>query len=47
MGNIIPLMDEIHSEQYNKLILTIVIKEFSTPDDEMKKIILKVLNEVF
>lgn len=47
MGNIIPLMDSLHVQEYNKMILKVVIKEFNSPEDEMKKVILKVLEESF
>lgn len=47
MGSIIPLMDKNHAKDYTKLILSMLVKEFTTPEDEMKKIILKVLFEAF
>lgn len=47
MGNIIPLMDSQHVKEYNQMILKVVIKEFNSPEDEMKKVILKVLEESF
>lgn len=47
MGNIIPLMKKEHAGEYSQMILRLLVKEFSSPEDEMKKIVLKVLNEAF
>ena len=47
MGNIIPLMKKEHVNEYSMLIIKVLIKEFSSPEDEIKKIVLKVLNEAF
>ena len=43
MGNLIPLMDDLHSKEYTRLIVNVLLKEFSTPEDDMKKIILQVI----
>ncbi|EZG45103.1 splicing factor 3B subunit 1 [Gregarina niphandrodes] len=43
MGLIIPLMDPEHADVYTRETMRIVCREFNTPDDEMKKVILKVI----
>ena len=43
MGFLIPLMEEDISFKYIKDIVPIVKREFKSPDDEMKKIVLKVI----
>jgi splicing factor 3B subunit 1 len=45
IGFIIPLMDSELSARSTKLVIPILRREFATPDDEMKKIILKVLKQ--
>jgi splicing factor 3B subunit 1 len=45
IGFIIPLMDSELSARSTRLIIPILRKNFETPDDEMKKIILKVLKQ--
>ena len=42
IGHIIPLMDAEHANYYTREVMIILIREFSTPDEEMKKIVLKV-----
>lgn len=42
IGFIIPLMDSGYAEYYTKEVMIIVIREFQSPDEEMKKIVLKV-----
>lgn len=44
-GSIIPLMDSKYALIYTKEIMPILIREFGTPDDEMKKIVLKVVKQ--
>jgi len=40
IGQIIPLMDQEYAEYYTKEVMVILIREFNTPDEEMKKIVL-------
>jgi splicing factor 3B subunit 1 len=40
VGQIIPLMNEEYAEYYTKEVMVILIREFNTPDEEMKKIVL-------
>ncbi|KAJ5928646.1 splicing factor 3B subunit 1 [Penicillium verhagenii] len=45
VGYIIPLMDEEYSNYYCSQIMEILIREFSSPDEEMKKVVLKVVSQ--
>lgn len=45
IGFVIPLMDADYASYSTKEVMPIVIREFSTPDEEMKKIILKVVKQ--
>lgn len=45
VGYIIPLMDAENANRYTKNIMDTVILQFSTHDDEMKKIVLKVVKQ--
>ena len=45
IGYIIPLMDPEHANYYTREVMSILVREFSTPDDEMKKIVLKVVKQ--
>ena len=50
VGFIIPLMDHDPDNQFNsgactRLIMPILIREFSSPDDDMKRIVLRVLTQ--
>ena len=45
IGYIIPLMDAEYAGYYTKEVAIILIREFSTPDEEMKKIVLKVVKQ--
>ncbi|KAF2662955.1 ARM repeat-containing protein [Lophiostoma macrostomum CBS 122681] len=45
VGFIIPLMDEEYSNYYTSQIMEIVIREFQSPDEEMKKVVLKVVSQ--
>lgn len=45
IGFIIPLMDAEYASYYTKEVMVILIREFSTPDEEMKKIVLKVVKQ--
>jgi hypothetical protein len=42
IGHIIPLMDAEHAYYYTKEVMLVLKREFSTADEEMKKIVLKV-----
>ena len=42
IGCIIPLMDSTYAEYYTKEVMLVLVREFQTPDEEMKKIVLKV-----
>lgn len=41
-GYLIPLMDSENALHYTRAIMVILIREFASPDEEMKKIVLKV-----
>lgn len=45
VGYIIPLMDEEFANYYTSQILEILLREFSSPDEEMKKVVLKVVSQ--
>jgi splicing factor 3B subunit 1 len=45
IGFIIPLMDASYAKYYTKEVMTILIREFQSPDEEMKKIVLKVVKQ--
>jgi len=45
IGYIIPLMDVEYASYYTKEVMVILIREFATPDEEMKKIVLKVVKQ--
>lgn len=45
IGFIIPLMDPEYASYYTKEVMIILIREFATPDEEMKKIVLKVVKQ--
>ncbi|KAI8913712.1 armadillo-type protein [Entophlyctis helioformis] len=45
IGYIIPLMDERYANDYTKHIVPTLIAEFASPDEEMKKIVLKVVKQ--
>jgi splicing factor 3B subunit 1 len=45
VGFIIPLMDEEYANYYTSQIMEILLREFSSPDDEMKKVVLKVISQ--
>ena len=44
-GNIIPLMEEVHADFYTREVMVILVREFQTPDEEMKKVVLKVVQQ--
>ncbi|KAK5134340.1 U2 snRNP component prp10 [Meristemomyces frigidus] len=45
VGYIIPLMDEEYSNYYTIQIMEILLREFQSPDEEMKKVVLKVISQ--
>jgi splicing factor 3B subunit 1 len=45
IGFIIPLMDSVYASHYTKEVMLILIREFSSPDEEMKKVVLKVVKQ--
>jgi splicing factor 3B subunit 1 len=45
IGFIIPLMDSEHAFYYTREVMVVLKREFQTPDEEMKKIVLKVVKQ--
>ncbi|CAF3975831.1 unnamed protein product [Rotaria sp. Silwood2] len=45
IGSLIPLMDAEYACYYTREIMPILIREFQSPDEEMKKIVLKVVQQ--
>ncbi|XP_061365450.1 uncharacterized protein LOC133308768 [Gastrolobium bilobum] len=45
IGFIIPLMEALYASYYTKEVMLILIREFQSPDEEMKKIVLKVVKQ--
>jgi len=45
IGYIIPLMDAEYANYYTREVMVILIREFQSPDEEMKKIVLKVVKQ--
>lgn len=45
IGFIIPLMDAMYASYYTKEVMVVLIREFQSPDEEMKKIVLKVVKQ--
>ena len=45
IGFIVPLMDAEYASYYTKEVMRTLIREFSSPDEEMKKIVLKVVKQ--
>ncbi|RLN49617.1 hypothetical protein BBJ28_00002632 [Nothophytophthora sp. Chile5] len=45
IGFIIPLMDAKYANYYTEKVMEILIREFQSPDEEMKKIVLKVVKQ--
>ena len=46
IGFIIPLMDSKHTAQYTKSVMPTIIRQFENPEEEMRKIVLKVLKQI-
>ena len=47
IGYLIPLMDNLSANYYTREVMLILIREFQSPDEEMKKIVLKVICNAF
>ncbi|BFY96994.1 hypothetical protein BsWGS_00033 [Bradybaena similaris] len=45
IGYLIPLMDAEYANYYTREVMLILIREFPSPDEEMKKIVLKVVKQ--
>ena len=45
IGCIIPLMDATYADYYTREVTPILLREFGSPDEEMKKIVLKVVRQ--
>ncbi|CAJ0582767.1 unnamed protein product, partial [Mesorhabditis spiculigera] len=45
IGCLIPLMDPEYASYYTREVMLILIREFASPDEEMKKIVLKVVKQ--
>ncbi|CAF1297742.1 unnamed protein product [Didymodactylos carnosus] len=45
IGSLIPLMDAEYANYYTREAMLILIREFQSPDEEMKKIVLKVVKQ--
>lgn len=45
IGYVIPLMDPEYASYYTKEVMPVLIREFASPDEEMKKIVLKVVKQ--
>ncbi|CAL8094402.1 unnamed protein product [Calicophoron daubneyi] len=45
IGYLIPLMDAEYANYYTREVMLILIREFLSPDEEMKKIVLKVVKQ--
>ncbi|ETN43125.1 uncharacterized protein HMPREF1541_02283 [Cyphellophora europaea CBS 101466] len=45
VGYIIPLMDEEYANYYTSQIMEILLREFQSPDEEMKKVVLRVVSQ--
>ena len=45
IGYLIPLMDAEYASYYTREVMMVLIREFQSPDEEMKKIVLKVVKQ--
>jgi len=45
VGYVIPLMDEEYANYYTAQVMEILLREFQSPDEEMKKVVLKVISQ--
>jgi splicing factor 3B subunit 1 len=46
VGFLVPLMDAEHAFYYTREVMLVLKREFASPDDEMKRIVLKVVRQV-
>ena len=45
VGFLVPLMEEQHAAHYTRQVMVTVVREFANPDEEMKKVVLKVVQQ--
>ncbi len=45
IGYLIPLMDAESANYYTREVMLVLVREFQSPDEEMKKIVLKVVKQ--
>lgn len=45
IGSIIPLMEPDHANYYTREVMLILVREFSTPDEELRRICLRVIKQ--
>lgn len=45
VGYVIPLMEPDHAREYTKFVTPVLIREFANPDDDMKRIVLKIVQQ--
>ncbi|KAJ3373867.1 Splicing factor 3B subunit 1 [Allomyces arbusculus] len=45
IGSLIPLMDTEAAAYYTEEVMSVVVREFQSPDDEMRKVVLKVVKQ--
>ncbi len=45
IGYLIPLMDNESANYYTREVMVILVREFQSPDEEMRKIVLKVVKQ--
>ncbi|GFH54418.1 splicing factor 3B subunit 1 [Chaetoceros tenuissimus] len=45
VGFVIPLMEENYASHYTRIVMPILLREFHSPDEEMKRIVLKVIKQ--
>ena len=45
IGFVVPLMEENYAAHYTRLVMPILLREFHSPDEEMKRIVLKVIQQ--
>ncbi len=45
VGFVIPLMEENYASHYTRIVMPILLREFHSPDEEMKRIVLKVVKQ--
>jgi splicing factor 3B subunit 1 len=45
IGFVIPLMEENYASHYTRLVMPVLLREFHSPDEEMKRIVLKVIEQ--